>query len=604
MFRSGYNFISQSLMCLLTLAQAASSNATSVRVPPPHVPMDGTSIVKPLLLRDDPLLQEKVTLEATNRPLGDCLAELSPKLKVDLSVAAQIADQRVTIHITNQPLYLVMNRLPTLLSHLPDHPHGYYWEKLDRSAKARPAFNLWRDLRSVQDEEYERDYPRREAGVLLRDLRNLSRLTPQERLQYKGEYPYLRFPGISPTEDGPEGAALKGLTDEQIESLLSGEKIALDPAMFAKEVVAFRRKQRTDRDRIFAAAISAGYPAPEPPDVLPAISVVRMDEDGEYPDQVTKYGLHLEGINAYETILDVYDTNAERAPDRVLRPATEPNEPVFDLSPLLWGKSVTSAQREDVGFTLQALAKVAHVNLYQEDFFSRGATWKSDSPGLATLKGTLPQLVAAICAEWDYHVEKIGDDYVFWSRTWAQSRSTDVPDRLLVKWRARLQKQGVLTLEDNAEIAATLTWPQVKLTLDAALPEAGLWNSVKTYKTLHLMGLLPPLERDAAFSADGLALTSLPPWTQQAFAADFRQDFARIPGNQLNQAVLTFQTTQAGSSDAPTEVVRMNVSAGGQSLLGTVLAIKLLPPPAASPPIPSPSAASPPVASPPVAPHP
>ena len=359
---------------------------------------------KSTLLRDDPLLQQKITLDTTDKPLGDVLKDLSATLQTDLTAASQITDQRVTLHLTDQPVYLLMNRLPMLLSHLPDHPHGYYWEKLDRPATARPAFNLWRDLRSVQGEEYARDYPRREAGVLLRDLRSLSRLTPQERLQYKGDYPYTRFPGISPTEDGPEGPALKGLTDEQLEALLGGEKIALDPVVFAKEIAAFKQRQRTDRDRVFALAIGAGHPVPEPPDVLPAISISRMDEDGDYPDQATKYELHLEGVNSYETVLDVYDTSQSRDPSRErlsVPPAAEGVTLVIDLTPLLTDKSVTQEQRKDVGFTLQTLAKAAHVNLYQEDFFSRGATWGSESPGLTTLRGTLPQLITAICAEWD-----------------------------------------------------------------------------------------------------------------------------------------------------------------------------------------------------------
>ena len=590
MSRREYNsLILRSMICWLGLAQSTFSVVAFAQAPAPPMSLDKVSPAKPTRLRDDPLLQQKVTLEATDRPLGEVLKDLSPTLKVDLTASSPVADQRVTLHLTDQPLHLLMNRLPQLLSHLPGKPHGYYWEKLDRPAKARPAFNLWRDLRSMQDEEYERDYPRREAGVLLRDLRNLSRLTYQERMQYKGDYPYIRFPGISPTEDKPEGKALKGLSDEQIEALLSGEKIPLDPIVFAKEIAAFKQKQRADSLRVYAEVISAGYPPPEPPDVPPALSVERMDKDGTYPDQATEYEVKLEGVNNYGNVLEVYDTNQSRNPNRASPPlplAGDGAAPVIDLTPLLTDKAVTPAQRKDVGFTLQALAKAAHVTLYQEDFLSRGATWGSESPGLATLKGTLPQLVTAICAEWDYHAEKVGDDYVFWSRTWAQDRANDVPDRLIAKWRARLRKQGTLTLEDNAEIAATLTWPQVKLTLDAALPGTGPWASVKTYKTLRLIGLLPPPEREAAFSSDGLAVTDLSPWAQQAFASDFRQAFAKIPGDQLDRARLTFQMDRAGSPDMPTEVVIMSVSADGHPLFGTRLAIDLPPPPPVQPTIP------------------
>ncbi len=534
-------------------------------------PAPATAPASPTLLRDDPLLQQKITLEATDRPLGEVLKDLSPMLKVDLSASSQIADQRVTLRLTGQPLYLLLNRLPQLLSHLPEKPHGYYWEKLGRPANARPAFNLWRDLRSLQDEEYARDYPRREAARMLRDMRDVIPLTAEQRREFKSDYPPARLRG-DPT---PLDRALQNLSDAQIEALVDGEKMPLDPAMFAGEIAAFKQKQRADSLRTYAEAIRAGYPPPEPPDVPPALSVERMDKDGTYPNQATEYEVKLEGVNDYGNGLEVYDTNTDRAPNRVPPPIAGPKEPVFDLAPLLTDRAVTPAQRKDVGFTLQALAKVAHVTLCQEDFIKAGATAKYDTPGPTPLKGTLPQLIAGICREWDLHTEKVGDDYVFWSRTWALDRANDVPDRLVARWRARLQKQGTLTLEDNTEIAATLTWPQVKLTLDVALAGTGPWSSVMTYKTLRLIGLLPPLQREAAFSADGLALTDLSPWVQQAFAADFRQDFARVPADQLDRARLTFQMDRAGSPDAPTEVVIMYVRAGGRPLFGSRLAIDL-----------------------------
>ena len=145
--------------CSVALCSALFCAALPCLAAPP------ASAKPPSLLRDNPLLQEKVTLETTDRPLGDVLAQLPATFKVDLTTSAKIADQRVTLRLADQPLFRLMDRLPRLLSHSPGAPHGYYWEKVGRPAKARPAFNLWRDLRSVQDEECELDYPRREAIV-------------------------------------------------------------------------------------------------------------------------------------------------------------------------------------------------------------------------------------------------------------------------------------------------------------------------------------------------------------------------------------------------------------------------------------------------------
>ena len=115
------NFPCGRAVCFLWFALALPVSAA----PPsaPTLPVGISASPKSTLLRDDPLLQQKITLEVTDRPLGDVLKALSPALKADLTVSAGIADQRVTLHLTDQPVYLLLNRLPQLLSHLPDHPH-------------------------------------------------------------------------------------------------------------------------------------------------------------------------------------------------------------------------------------------------------------------------------------------------------------------------------------------------------------------------------------------------------------------------------------------------------------------------------------------------
>ena len=582
------------LLLLAGPAGAAPAPAPVKEVPP----------AKPTLLRDDPLLQERVSLEATDRPLGDVLKELSPRLKVDLTASPAIADQRVTLHLTDQPVYLLMNRLPMLLSHLPARPPGYYWEKRDRPAKARPAFNLWRDLRSIQDEEYERDYPRREVAVMLRDMRNVIRMTPEQRAKYKSDYP----PAPYLNDADPVQMALKGLPDEQIDALVDGQKIPLDPALFVKGIAAFKQKQRDyyalrkkQSDEYLRTHSPAGPVEPfvlEVPDVAPALSLRRMDKNGEDPDKATQYEIHLDGIGRLDSpggegavsdegvVLDVYDTSADRALDWVPLPAAVPKEPVIDLTPLLRGKLVTPEQRADTGFAIQALARAAHINVYQEHFLRRGATRGYAAPGPTPLKGTLPQLIAGICAEWNYHAEKVGEDYLFWSRTWAQDRAADVPDRLLSRWQARFKKQGGLTLDDHSEIAAALIWPQI-VTLSQVLPE-GCPADIHAYTMLRLLGQLSPAERKAAFSDNGLALASAPLQAQQELAADlqnqvknvtdavisagFAEEYQKrivdMTSDQLGQAVVRVETPPPGMREG---VVGVNVQANGKRLFRAIL---------------------------------
>ena len=335
------------------------------------------SPAKSTLLRDDPLLHQKVTLEATDRPLGDVLKDLSPTLKADLTVSSQIADQRVTLRLTDQPLYLLMARLPKLLSHLPEKPHGYYWEKLERPAKERPAYNLWRDLRSRLEEEDQLDYPCQEVGKMLRDMRDLCRMIPEERKSYHGDYPYIPLP--SDIKEQPFGnnlmplaKALTPLTDDQIDALMRGEKIALDSSLFTDEMAAAKQQQvdqmKHQQEIAKLTNTPDPYPngIPEPPAFAPTISVEPEDDNGRVLSHAFLYGIRLNGIQNSRTVLDPYDTSKNPDPNRVARSMFAPKpvvlpSPVVDLTPLLTNKNVTPEQRGDVGCTLQALAKTAHV---------------------------------------------------------------------------------------------------------------------------------------------------------------------------------------------------------------------------------------------------
>lgn len=533
------------------------------RAAPAPAPTKEAAPLKSALLRDDPLLQQKITLEATDRPLGEVLALLSPRLKADLTVSPSTADQRVTLHLTDQPVYLLLNRLPALLSHAPDCPRGYYWEK-QRPASGRPAFNLWRDLRSAQDEDYERDYPRREAVRMLRDLRNMAQMPALERAKYKGDYPDQ----LDDYSDGlPFVKAMRGLTDDQLDALAVGQSLPLDPDVFADEIAA-RQREAADTQKFLTGilaerkkALAAGQPDPHsnmrlPYEAPPAVPVLRLtpsdlDEDVGWSGMSL---LSIEGAsNITPLILDAYNTTSDpalyRAPP-VYKPAHPQADqgPVVDLTPLLGARAATPAQRADIGFTLQALAQVAHLNIYQEDFLRKSLMDSNqdpnasapDSVGLKTLKGTAPALIAAICAHWDYRWQRAGGDYLFWSRTWALDRADDVPERLIAPWRRRLKAQGAFTLADRAEFASRFPLRRIRLTLDQALPEAGPWP-LASYHLLRLLGQLPAADREAALSGGGLALVSASPQGKAAIADDYGDSLKDVPDDQRARVVMTLR---------------------------------------------------------------
>lgn len=542
-------------------------------------------VVRPTLLRDDPLLQQKITLEATDCSVTEVFAQLSPKCQVNFVTSTRVGDQRITLHLTDQPLYIFMGRLIALLSHSPAKPHGYYWDAPEHPSSPRPVYELWRDLRSIREEEYELSYPRREAAVMLRNIRDLCRMTSEERAKYQGDYPY--FPLSAEIKEQPFGhdlmpvaRAMKALSDAQLDELMQGEKIPLDPVLFSEEISAVKQRQREQKlhEQEISRLIGTRDPyptgVPESSVVAPSISVAAEGDSGKTLSRSYLYAIRLNGLDQ-GLLLDPYDTKKNPNPSRIARypSAVRPkqSEPLFDLSEALGSKNATAEQRGDVGFTLQALAKAAHISIYQEDFLKPNPATGLRSEGLKPTKGTLSELILAICNEWNYREQKVGDDYFFWSRSWAMDRAVDVPPRLVSKWKSRFASQKGMTADDHAEIAAALTWPQISMTLAMTLPE-GCPSSLDTYKMFRFLGRLTPLQRGMAFSSEGLALASLSPWQQQDFVTDYQEELGKVSEQQLAQAVALFRTEQDGPPNVPKPIQRIlfQVKAEGKQFMGTI----------------------------------
>jgi hypothetical protein len=68
--------------------------------------------------KPDPRLEQKVTVDAVAAPLSEVVAELSQKTGVSLDLHQNLKNQKVTVLVDDQPLYLVMNSLRDLLDGL------------------------------------------------------------------------------------------------------------------------------------------------------------------------------------------------------------------------------------------------------------------------------------------------------------------------------------------------------------------------------------------------------------------------------------------------------------------------------------------------------
>jgi hypothetical protein len=108
---------------------------------------------------------------------------------------------------------------------------------------------------------------------------------------------------------------------------------------------------------------------------------------------------------------------------------------------------------------------------------------------------------------------------------WSDHRRLEVPDRLVRQWENRLRTRQVLTLEDLAGLALSLSDLQFPV-LEERLRERGisleLWESLRDRGTLPLLrayGLLSPAQRQALLSGAELPYGRLSPEARQWLAA-------------------------------------------------------------------------------------
>lgn len=113
--------------------------------------------------------------------------------------------------------------------------------------------------------------------------------------------------------------------------------------------------------------------------------------------------------------------------------------------------------------------------------------------GIRNVRGKLSEIVNQICEEWDLEVVRIADTFYFWSRTWAFDRQMDISERRLRSYRNSFRKTGMFSDQENHRIAGEFSYPQVRVTFQAAFPERESWGLLEYHK-IRVFSQLPPQE--------------------------------------------------------------------------------------------------------------
>jgi hypothetical protein len=445
-----------------------------------------------------PALNRRVTLNFPQAPLRQALAELSHQTGIVFRCADEtIAEQRVSLFFTDEPLHVVMTRLLTLLSHHVSKPACFQWEQETDTRTSASNFVLRRRQGYAATVRDALAKPAKDAVSQLKKWRDSE-------------------------SDVPELIALRGLSDEQLATLIQGKQfvVPVTDVLFKavrsgydNAVIAASKDDRlkkpgefnfTAKEMTVGLCTATGDNGLSPNMPIYMLSVV----PGRIPEGLPSFGgLWLNGDGLHNDLREL-----------LLPETTEKggDEPIIDLNPALSASEVTEEDRHSLSFILSTLSKTAKISLYCEAFL-KGDRNGLKPAGLILTRGTLPQLLNGICRQWGYNICKDGDDYILWSRTWAFDKQADISDRQLTALKRKwCDRNGPLQDSELVALAQTFTYEQMYHTLPFALPDLDFEavRNLRAYQSLKIIGFLSPTERESALAEGGVAVNMLSPELQ------------------------------------------------------------------------------------------
>jgi hypothetical protein len=462
------------------------------------------------MLSDQRLLTP-VALAWADRPLGEVLPELGKTLGVALSADRSVADDQVTFLCKERP---AKELLPLVAEHF-----GFHWRRQGE------GYELWQDLAGRQREAALRQaevdgilaqinacfaeagelskHPMSERATRFRELRaalEQTALAGEERERIRWQL--LALAASADESYLPEADALRSLIPDQLRTLrtfgqvsLSSEDGTLSEAV-TKQIL--QNLRRTKPEAKFAAATvtfritdRVGEPMPDPHFSNSVVVRPRL----EYLASI-RYG-PAAGVatnghdSALMTVLETFPTPSVTPPDD-----TELLQEV-ELIPRSNRRFLPLAQ------VAQRLHEVTGMPILVDSFI-RARVWDEALVG----KKPLYQLLHSLEQNLDYRCQMKEGVLSLRSVRFFRDRPREVPSRLRAPWREQMEKQGSLTLDGAARMAATLSDEQLRalssywywqFERDGDIPRVGPPNDLVLRRSdLRLWDALNPAQRATA----------------------------------------------------------------------------------------------------------
>jgi hypothetical protein len=451
---------------------------------------------RPEWLRTDTLLQQKVEANFTFAPLRRILASLSQQTGVSLHAEAGLGEYRLSLYAKETPLANLIGRVLDLFGHgvLPND--GYVWERRQTN-EGNFSYRLIRLRKALIEEASLLDLPRKNALRWLRQLHEFASLSPEQQKEFKTDCPAILACQRAGQElyhgpNAPLREVVAALSTSQLETLADKGSVTLPAFAFSAEAKKYLEEMPPpDDERLKKQHLNN---ANAPGITLSFQPEIDSDLSGVFLLHLSPHGnLHWPYAFPFDTLRQAaWATDT----DELQLPPPEKQKPLIRLPRKASDAVSTILSFEQI---IALIAREAQLTLYAELFPRRPIT-------LPALQGTPEELLTQVCAIAGYRWRKIGDDYLIYSKAWAQDRSANVPQSLIDPLLSGQKKSNRVTLMGLMEIAS------LKKEQIAALPyffdrvQGPLFHP-RLSPCLRLLKALPPYEVQRAYQSPDFRIT-------------------------------------------------------------------------------------------------
>jgi hypothetical protein len=433
----------------------------------------------------DKALATPVNLVIRARPLKAALAIITKLSGVPLTATRDIAEQRVSLYFTGEPVSRVMGRIQDLLGHGRIPSQSCEWVRSEESDKSL-YYRLRRTRLGIQEEAAMLNLPRVTARAWLGELRDFMQ-HPEERAKREFQYPPLRKARAEVAAEldkgdlAPLGAMMASVTDSDLDMLVRDGRVS--PGAF--------RPTQAHIDLLLSDS-KRNHSLVEGPITNCLLKLSLRGSAGNFALTMLA---QRSALDSYSAGLGL-DTLNQLWFDQDLPAKDQPGIKSVDLFPPDPTKAGMEPQLS-LTTALDLLAKAAKIQITSEVFLKRQAR-------LPETSGAPEYLLAAICRTFGYDWRKVGDGYIVFSRSWAQDRIADVPEALINGWLAAKSRKEGLGLAEYIEMGRTsdAQQPTLEVVFGGLGPLAG-----RNRRALQVLGLLSKSQLQAAWGAEGVAFT-------------------------------------------------------------------------------------------------